>query len=74
MSDDVVPEIAKTALRKTEVASTVPLSSQIAEGTEVAGRYRVLSLLGEGGMGTVYRAEHLHLTASFSQRFASPRR
>src|SRR5205814_5792691 len=38
----------------------------ISEGMEIAGRYRILSLLGEGGMGTVYRAQHLQLRKVFA--------
>jgi len=31
------------------------------EGELILGHYRLLDMIGHGGMGTVYRAEHLHL-------------
>ena len=51
---------------KTEVAKTRIMPAPISEGTEIAGRYRVLSLVGEGGMGAVYRAEHMQLRKVFA--------
>jgi serine/threonine protein kinase len=65
---DRVPELAKT-----EVAPPEPLPERLAEGTEIAGRYRILSFIGEGGMGAVYRAQHLNLRKVFALKVLQPR-
>lgn len=35
------------------------------------GHYRILDLLGQGGMGTVYRAEHIHLRRTVALKLMS---
>jgi tRNA A-37 threonylcarbamoyl transferase component Bud32 len=39
---------------------------RLAPGALVAERYRIVSFLGEGGMGAVYRVEHQHMRKSFA--------
>ena len=38
----------------------------------IAGKYQVISELGRGGMGTVYRVRHLELGASFALKILHP--
>src|SRR5215212_10328042 len=41
-------------------------------GRLVADRYRVLALIGSGGMGEVYRAEHVSLRRATALKFMRP--
>ncbi len=41
-------------------------------GTVLDGRYRLDSLIGEGGMGDVYRATHVHLDTEFAVKLLKP--
>jgi len=41
-------------------------------GAVIAGRYRILSLIGVGGMGAVYRAEHVHMRKTVALKLLHP--
>lgn len=50
----------------------MPVQAPNLIGREIAGRYRVLALLGEGGMGAVYRGEQISLKRTIAIKVLRP--
>lgn len=55
-----------------QLASTAPATStylDLEPGTVLLEKYKVISLLGRGGMGSVYKVEHLQLQKQYAIKF-----
>jgi serine/threonine-protein kinase len=68
------PTTVLSALRD-ELADVVatPATPPRPAGTMIAGRYRLVSPLGHGGMGVVYRAEDIELAQTIALKFLNPK-
>lgn len=58
-----------TALRNSSTPSPRPQEARFTPGTVLAGRFRIVALLGKGGMGEVYRAEDMKLGQQVALKF-----
>jgi serine/threonine-protein kinase len=70
--DDRDVTIGPTIVGATHVGSTGD-GRRFAPGSIIAGRYRLVALLGKGGMGEVYRAEDLTLDQQVALKFLPAR-
>jgi serine/threonine-protein kinase len=67
-----VPESAEGAQAKRERPSARPGGPQSLVGAVLGGRYLIERLIGEGGMGAVYQAEHMHMHKRMAVKVLHP--
>jgi serine/threonine-protein kinase len=67
------PDDNELTLGPAGVTTRPPESRRFAPGSIIAGRYRLIALLGKGGMGEVYRAEDLTLDQQVALKFLPER-
>src|SRR5450432_2095457 len=69
MDDSVRSQAATIVLAAPPSSPSCPDEGRFVPGTLIAGRYRIISLLGRGGMGEVYRATDLTLSQPVALKF-----
>src|SRR5436853_3595164 len=67
--DDVTAVQTPSEAAAALVAAASPRDNRFTPGTVLLNRYRVISLLGRGGMGEVYRAEDMKLGQQVALKF-----
>ncbi len=66
------PACGKQAIPTATAAPPAPFAEPSLVGHEIAGRYRILKKLGEGGMGAVYRGEQISLKRAVAVKLLRP--